>query len=513
MPIRFDPNYYREINNFYTTTIYDKGAEIVRMLAILLGRDGFRRGMDLYFQRHDGSAVTVEDFLAALGDANDRDLGTWLAWYRQAGTPVLQATGHYDASQRRYALTLRQSTAATPGQAEKRALPIPVALAFFDDRGRRLALDCDDRDGVQGEVILLKDAEATFHFRNLDCEPIASLLRGYSAPVRLIAATAESALAILATHETDGFNRWQAADAMARQQFESILTGRHAGFAGMQAWIGSLRASLLDAELEPATLAEMLTVADPATLAEPLTEIDPDAVHKARSSLESGLARALEAELLERYVALAPASAEGQRPAAQARRRLRNRCLQLLCAADPRHYDLAASHYAQARCLSDRLSALTCIVHAAGADAVALLDAFAAGYRDAPTVMDKWFAVQATVPAVEALDRVRELTAHPAFRWDNPNKVHALLLGFAHRNAVAFHRVDGAGYRFVADAVRKLDQVNPQVAARLATAFGSWQRYEPRRRRAMHEEMIRLMGEGALSADVTDILERSLGDG
>ena len=509
-PVR--PDEYREINNFYTTTIYDKGAEIVRMLATLLGREGFRRGMDLYFERHDGSAVTVEDFLAALGDANALDLGCWMGWYRQAGTPVLEARARYDAEQRCLELSLRQHTAATPGQREKQPLPIPVALAFFDAHGNRLPLRCDGDERLRGDVVLLERAEATFRFTDLDSEPVLSLLRGYSAPVRLVTSFDARNLAILASHETDGFNRWQAADAMARQAFLQLLAGEGDAQPVLDAWIGSLRTSLAEPAIEPATLAEMLTVADPVALAEPLAEIDPDAVFEARMTLETSLARALEPRLLERYAALAPASAEGTQPAAQARRRLRNRCLQLLCAADRRHHTLAAAHYAEASCLSDRLGALTCIVHSAGSAAAALLDEFAAAYHDDPTVMDKWFAVQATVPSAAALERVRELTRHPAFHWDNPNKVYALLLGLAHRNPVAFHRVDGAGYRFTAEAIRKLDAINPQVAARLATAFGAWQRLEPRRRELMLGEMRRLRADGNLSADVADILGRSVGD-
>jgi aminopeptidase N len=482
------------------------------MLATLLGREGFRRGMDLYFDRHDGSAVTVEDFLAALGDANALDLGCWLGWYRQAGTPVLEVRGRYDAEQRCLELSLRQHTTATPGQNEKQPLPIPVALALFDARGNRLPLQCEERDRLRGDVLLLEQAEATFHFANLDSEPVVSLLRGYSAPVRLVSSFDARSFAILASHETDGFNRWQAADAMARQAFSQLLAGERDAQPVLEAWIGSLRTSLSERAIEPATLAEMLTVADPAALAEPLAEIDPDAVFEARLTLETTMARALELQLLERYAALAPASAEGTQPAAQARRRLRNRCQQLLCVADRRHHTLAATHYAEARCLSDRLGALTCIVHSAGSAAAALLEEFAAAYRDDPNVMDKWFAVQATVPSAAALGRVRELTRHPAFRWDNPNKVYALLLGLAHRNPIAFHRLDGAGYRYTAEAIRKLDAINPQVAARLATAFGAWQRLEPRRREAMRGEMRRLRSAGNLSADVADILGRSLGE-
>ena len=512
-PVR--PAQYSEINNFYTTTIYEKGAEIVRMLATLLGREGFRRGMDLYFERHDGEAVTVEDFLAALGDANALDLAPWLVWYRQAGTPVLEASGRFDAASRTYELTLSQHTAATPGQPHKQPVPIPVDMRLFDGDGNSLPLQLEGREEPDpGHCVLLLDgARKTFRFRGLEREPVPSLLRGYSAPVRLQADMDWRSLGVLAAYESDGFNRWYAADALARQLFARILADGSAPQAGLEAWLGSLRIGLADPALDPATLAEMLTLADAGSLAESLEDIDPEAVHAARTLLESSLARALGSELGERYERLASASTEGTATVAQARRRLRNRCLDLLCHADSRHHALARSHHAGATCLSDRLSALTCLVHAGAAGAQELLDDFFRSYRDAPGVVDKWFAVQATVPAASALERVRALTLHAAFRWDNPNKVHALLISLAHRNPRAFHRLDGEGYRFVADCILRLDAINPQVAARLATAFGAWQRYEPRRRAAMHTQMRRMQQAGSLSVDVADILARSLGDG
>jgi aminopeptidase N len=509
-PVR--PSLYKEINNFYTATVYEKGAEIVRMLATLLGRDGFRRGMDLYFERHDGEAVTVEDFLAALGDANGRDLADWLAWYTRPGTPELAFSCSHDSSTQVFELGLSQNVARTAEYVDASVLPIPVALALFDNAGTRLKIDLEGaQQGLDEAVVLLDRAGARFRFHNLESEPVVSLLRGYSAPVRLVHDSDWHTLALLAGHEDDGFNRWFAADALARQLFLRGIDGELPGQdAAWIAWTQCLRDAFSEEDLDPAMLAEMLTLADQDTLSESLTDIDPVKLHATRRRLERNMALALETALLQRYRTLAAASHGGVDAAMQSQRRLRNRCLILLCSANSRHFALAHQHLRDAECLSDKLAALGCLVHGGDSDAARALDDFARQYSDSATVMDKWFSVQAAVPESETLDRVETLTRHVAFRWDNPNKVYALLLGFAFRNPVGFHREDGAGYRFVADAVCRLDRLVPQVASRLATAFGGWQRIEPRRRAAMRAEMLRIQGVASLSADVSDILARSL---
>ncbi|MBL0162942.1 MAG: aminopeptidase N [Xanthomonadales bacterium] len=511
-PVR--PSEYREINNFYTATVYEKGAEIVRMLATLLGTDGFRRGMDLYFERHDCAAVTVEDFLAALGDANDRDLGGWLVWYTQAGTPLVEVDGTYDAAARSFELKVSQGAAPTmaAGSAARQTVPIPLALALFDAAGNRLAMDLEGAQaGLSETVVLLDHACMHLTFHNLDSIPVPSLLRGYSAPVRIAQPADWRAWVMLATHEDDGFNRWQAAESVNRHLFVAALRGDVAGEGALDAWMAGLRLAFSDQDLDPATLAEMLTVPDEATLGESLDVIDPAAIHRARQRLEQAMARALEPELLARYEQLAPASAAGTAPSAQAQRRLRNACLAMLCHADRRHHALAHRHYRDATCLSDTLAALTCLVHGGDVDAEQVLEHFAAQYSRAPTVMDRWFSLQATIADVDVLERIRALTRHALFRWDNPNKVYALLLGFALRNPTGFHREDGAGYRFVADAILQLDRITPQVAARLCAAFSAWRRYPPGLREQMRMEMQRMHEVSPISADLADILARSLG--
>ncbi|MGH8173966.1 MAG: DUF3458 domain-containing protein, partial [Rhodanobacteraceae bacterium] len=511
-PVR--PDRYSEINNFYTATVYDKGAEIVRMLAVLLGTDGFRRGLDLYFARHDGSAATVEDFLGALGDANECDLTAWLGWYNQAGTPALHAQGRYDEHARTYEISLTQTTAPTPNQARKHALPVPVAVRLFGTDGTALPLRLDGESSnatvATTRVLPLLSDAATFRFVDVAQAPVVSLLRGYSAPVRLDQSADDAVLARLLRHESDGFNRWFAADALARRLFARTLERGgepHPTLLGI--WAGGVGAVLGDADADCALVAEILTVADAGSLVDGLSEIDPEAVHRARTQIESGLARALATPLLERYRSLDGGGTDTAL-AVQSRRRLRNACLAALCRADARHLRLASQHFAEAKNLTDRLAALGVLVSADAVDAQAALDAFAERHANDTMVIDKWFAVQAVRAQPDTLERVEALTQHPAFRWNTPNSVYALLVAFAHRNPRAFHRADGASYRFIAETVMRLDTINPQVAARLVTAFGAWRSYEPMRRALMRRELERMAARAGNSPDLSDLVGRAL---
>jgi aminopeptidase N len=508
-PVR--PDRYSEINNFYTATVYEKGAEIVRMLGVVLGRDGFRRGLDLYFDRHDGTAATVEDFLTALGDANALDLGSWLAWYRQAGTPELTASGRHDACTRCYELTLSQRTPATPDQPHKRALPIPVAVAFLGPDGKPLRLRLDGETAAAEQRVLLLGADAaTFRFVDVDAVPIASLLRGYSAPVRLRQQIDAEVLAMQARYDSDGFNRWFAADALARRLFAQIVEHGEPDARQLAIYTDCLAGVIRDRDMDLALIAEMLTLADSNSLADGLAEIDPEAVHGAHARIENAVAQALVEPALARYHELSAGDTAAIDLAAQVRRRLRNVCLAALCRADTQHLDLARSQVANARNLTDRLGALGVLLGLDADGAGAALDEFAERYKNDALVLDKWFAVQAGVADPRTLERVIALTAHSAFRWTNPNDVYALLGGFALRNPRAFHRADGAGYRFVAQAIVKLDALTPQVAARLATAFGAWRTYEPVRRALMHRELEIIAARAANSSDLADIVQRSL---
>jgi aminopeptidase N len=335
------------------------------------------------------------------------------------------------------------------------------------------------------------------------------LLRGYSAPVRLEQNADDATLARLVRHDTDGFNRWFASDTLVRRLFATAMAGGEPDASLLKRWTDAAAAVLDDASVDPALAAEILTIVDATSLTAGLADIDPEAVHRARTAIECGLSRALAPALRERYASLGDSGADTSL-AAQARRRLRNVCLAVLVRADAKHLELARAQFFGAGNLTDRLAALGVLVSANATDAQAALDAFAARYSDDAMVLDKWFSVQATHPELSTLARVEALTQHPAFAWQTPNSVYALLVAFAHRNPRAFHRADGAAYRFIADAVVHVDAINPQVAARLVTAFGPWRSYEPVRRALMRRELERLAGRGGNSPDLADLVGRAL---
>ncbi len=508
------PEQYSAIDNFYTATVYDKGAELVRMIAGRLGEAGWRAGMDLYFRRHDGSAATVEQFLAALGDANGVDLSPYLLWYAQAGTPRLQARGEYDAATRSYTLTLRQHTPATPGQAHKLPLPIPVRLALLDAAGHPLPLRlAGEGDAAPSERVLEFDRTVQrYRFIDIAAPPCPSLLRGFSAPVQLDADYTPADLAFLLRHETDGYNRWDAAQQLARLAFREAL-GRPAAGAAGETWLQALDALFDDAALDPSLLAELLTPPDALELAELIQPLDPAAVHAARESLEQALAARLGLRLAQRHGQLLAQECGALDGAAQARRRLLERCLALWARIDPGALDTAAQRCAGAPSMSERLGALALLARHAAPQAETALAAFEARYADDAITLDKWFALQACIPRAETVERVAALRRHPRFVLANPNCVFALLRSFAARNLVAFHRSDGAGYRLLGTSIGELDALNPQIAARVATTLKDWRRLEPARRALLHAELQALAARPGLSADLGDILQRSLGDG
>jgi aminopeptidase N len=509
-PVR--PDSYVEINNFYTATVYEKGAEIVRMLHSVLGEAGFRRGMDEYFRRHDGQAVTCDDFRAALAQANAVDLDAFARWYAQAGTPVLHASGEYDPVGKRYALSLRQHTAPTPGQDHKLPVPIPVRMALFDPQGRALPLRLAGEAQAIGEerVLLFDAASAQFVFEDIACAPVASLLRDFSAPVQLQSDEAPAALALLARHDSDAFNRWEAIQRLA----EHVLLAGYAGNAA-QGWkralLEALDALLRDPAQDPAFVAECLLLPDEGWLGERIDAVDPVRLHSQREALRAGLGQQL-AEPMERALdALAGDDGAAVDARAQARRRLKNVLFGLRTAADR---DACATRLvrqlAQARNMTDRLAALTLRVHAGMSGALEEAVAFQQRFAHDPLVVGKWLALQASSPQPDTLARVQALTADPAFSWRNPNKVRALIGTFSRSNRVCFHRIDGAGYRLLADAVLIVDPLNPQVAARLAGALNGWRKLEAGRRVLMRAELQRLSAHGALSPDVGEIVGRAL---
>jgi aminopeptidase N len=507
-PVR--PSEYSAIDNFYTATVYDKGAELVRMVAGRLGPAAWRRGMDEYFRRHDGHAATIEQFLAALGDANGIDLTSYLLWYAQAGTPQLDAQGSYDAAQRRYSLRLRQHTAPTPRQPHKRAVPIPVRVALLGADGRNLPLRGTPDEAAQSERVLeLADEEQTFVFADIAAPRAASLLRGFSAPVRLHSDHSADDLAFLLRHESDGFNRWEASQQLARKALLRVLDGE-TDSPELRIWCDTL-AELFGADVDPALLAELSMPPDYNELAPQCEPLDPAALHGARETLENALARRLGDTLAARHTLLLRSEAGALDGLARGRRRLLNRCLRLWLRIDAELApEVAATRYVLAPSMTERLAALAGLLTQDAPQAQKALQDFARRYDADAVTLDKWFALQATVPRPDTVERVAALLHHPRFSLRNPNRVAALLHGFAARNPIAFHRSDGAGYRLVEQALRDIDALNPTTAARLGTTLKDWRRLEPQRRALLQATLQRLAATET-SHDLGDILRRSLG--
>lgn len=508
-PVR--PSQYSEINNFYTATVYEKGSELVRMLAGHLGQEGFRKGMDRYFDRHDGQAATIEDFLTALGDANGVDLSPYLAWYGQAGTPRLSAEGRFDAAHRRYRLTLRQRTPATAGQTAKQALPIPVRLSLFDQSGKAfpLRLEGEAVAGAAERTVVLDSAERSFVFEDVEAAPVPSLLRGFSAPVILECDYVPGELAILLRHDPDGFNRWEAGQQLAGLAYDDSRDGNIEGSA-LRAWTKALAQLFNDKAMDDALLAELLTPPSEIELVERQAERDPDRIRIARQAMLRTLAQRIGAEALRaRYAALRSETSAALDAPSQARRQLKRRVLDLLALIQPGEArELALAQYEQAPGMTDRLAALTTLATLDARAAEAPIAHFRQRYDGNALALDKWFTMQALLPGVDALARVRALEDDQAFLLKNPNRVQSLLGSFARANPTGFHRVDGAAYRWLADRLVAIDSLNPQVAARIATAFNGWKRLEPVRREAAHAVVAELAGRKDLSRDLTDILAR-----
>jgi aminopeptidase N len=504
-PVR--PAQYSEINNFYTATVYEKGAELVRMLAGALGRDGFRRGMDRYFAHNDGRAATLEDFLAALGEANGTSLAPYLAWYAQAGTPRLKAHGRYDAAAHTYTLTLAQHMTGGASIEARLPLPIPVKLALFTLHGDMLPLHLDGQTSKPAAelVVVLDRSEQNFVFTNVATAPVPSLLRGFSAPVILECDYAPDELALLLTHDIDGFNRWEAGQQLAARAYEDLRDGTA---AALQAWCDALAKLFDNAAIDDALLADLLTPPGEVELAERESAIDPQRIHTLRQDLQQRLAARLGAVALrQRYTALAAHTNIELDAQSQARRRLKRRVLELLALLDHAGAGgLAAAQYRDAPGMTDRLAALSILVRHDAPQATAALRDYRERHAGNALALDKWFAVQAQLPGDPALDRVRALEHDAAFTLKNPNRVQSLLGAFVRNNPSGFHRPDGAGYRLLAERLVALDALNPQVAARLATAFNGWQRLEPQRREAARAAIVELAGQRGLSRNLAEIV-------
>ncbi|MFC4161335.1 aminopeptidase N [Chitinimonas lacunae] len=510
-PVR--PDSYIEINNFYTVTIYEKGAEVVRMYHTLLGREGFRRGMDLYFKRHDGQAVTCDDFRAAMADANGVDLTQFARWYSQAGTPVLRVRGHYDAAARTYTLDVAQSCPATPGQPTKLPFHIPLVLGLVGPDGVDLPLRLEGEPAAAAgsRVLDVTEAEQRFVFVDVAVEPVPSLLRGFSAPVKLDYPYSRAQLVHLMAHDSDPFCRWEAAQTLLLQDLNGLIDAARAGRPLQLAddVVAAFRSMLADTSLDPALTALMLTLPAESYLADQQQEIDPDAIRTALNFVRLGLARGLRNELKQTYSRLNDGAAYRFTAADVARRSLKNVCLAYLVELDePALVELAQKQYRDASNMTDAYAALACLVEREAGDEA--LAQFASKWADEALVMDKWFALQASSRRRGTVEHVRALLEHPSFQLTNPNKVRALIGGLLARNLAGFHRADGSGYEFAAEMILALDKLNPQIAARQVASFNRWRKLEPNRRAAMKAALERIAAESGLSRDVYEIVAKNL---
>jgi aminopeptidase N len=511
-PVR--PRRYREINNFYTATVYEKGSEVVRMIRTILGADDFRKGMRLYISRHDGEAATIEDFLKAFEDASGRDLSQFALWYHQAGTPNLSISSVHDAERGEFRMEIEQSVPPTPSESRKRLMHIPLAFGLVGEDGKDIEPTSVDGASVEDGVIHVKKRRHLVRFHGVKSRPVLSLNRGFSAPITLSVEQRPEDLLFLARNDSDLVARWQALTTLFTQSliqgFRMVRGQKQPEFDGsLVEAAGEIAA---DRTLEPAYRALALTLPAEADVAREIgANIDPDAIFIAREALTDAIARENREAFLALHAELDDGSTFSPDAESAGRRALRNTLLGYLSAADD-DPALAARQFDNATNMTDKAAALTVLAHRfAGHEATQrALDAFEAQYGDDPLVLDKWYQTQATVPGDAALDLVKSLTHHKGFSLANPNRVRALIGTFATLNQTGFHRADGEGYRFFADAVLEIEKRNPQLAARLATALRSWRSLEPNRQAAAREALLAIAAPKDLSSDLRDIVERTL---
>ena len=528
-PVR--PDSYVEINNFYTVTIYEKGAEVVRMMQTLVGREGFARGMKLYFERHDGCAVTCDDFAQAQADANPgSDLALLLVpfkrWYSQAGTPHVSARAVYDPQARTYTLTLSQSCSPTPGQDTKEPFVIPISLGLVGADGSNLALQLADEalPGGGGRTVVLSQPSQSLTFINVDNEPAPSILRGFSAPVVLDFDYSDAQLLHLLACDSDPFNRWEAGQRLALRCALGCLRGGSAGSASTvltPAYLDAMRAVLRHPDLDPAFKDLVLTLPSETYIAEQLDVVDPQQVHAVRDAMRLQLAGALSDDWRWAYQAHRDSGVYRPDPVSAGRRALAGLALGMLCLAAPSQVAgqpawpaQAFERFKSAGNMTDRFNALAALVHCGHELAGQALTQFHAIFKDDALVLDKWFALQAGAPdrAGNVLPLVRQLMAHPDFNLRNPNRARSVLFSYCSANPGAFHRPDAAGYVFWSERVLELDAFNPQVAARLARALDRWRKLAEPYRGAACEAITRVAAKPDLSNDVREVVTRALAD-
>ncbi|WOE82360.1 aminopeptidase N [Pseudomonas protegens] len=513
------PESFIEISNFYTLTVYEKGSEVVGMIHTLLGAEGFRKGSDLYFERHDGQAVTCDDFVKAMEDANGVDLTQFKRWYSQAGTPRLVVSESYDAAAKTYSLTFRQSCPQTPDKVQKLPFVIPVELGLLDSKGAGMALRLSGENAAQGtsRVISVTEAEQTFTFVDIAEHPLPSLLRGFSAPVKLNFPYNRDQFMFLMQHDSDGFNRWDAGQQLAVQVLQELIAQHQQGQALVmdERLVTALGTVLADDSLDQAMVAEMLSLPGEAYLTEISEVADVEAIHAAREFARQQLADSLFDALWKRFQAnraLSKSTAYVAESEHFARRALQNIALSyLMLTRKPEVLAAAIEQFDSADNMTERLTALAVLVNSPfEAEKAKALAVFAENFKDNALVMDQWFSVQAGSPLPGGLERVKALMQHPAFNLKNPNKVRALVGAFAGQNLINFHAADGSGYRFLADLVIQLNGFNPQIASRQLAPLTRWRKYDSARQALMKGELERIRASGDLSSDVFEVVSKSL---
>lgn len=507
------PESYIEINNFYTSTVYNKGAEVLRMLRTLLGKEVYRKAMDTYFDRFDGQAVTIDDYVDVMQETSGVNLDQFKYWYSQSGTPVVTVKDDYDPAKQIYTLNLSQSCPATPGQTEKKPFYIPIKMALLDKSGKQILLNLDNHIGNHEMVLPLSESSQTFVFQNVSEKPVPSLLRGFSAPIKLNYTYSQSDLAFLAKYDTDEFNKWEAAQKLSLLAIQQLIKDYKSGkqLTSPDSLIDVYRHVLSEEDADLFLKSEMLNLPSEKYIGEQMEVVDVDTIHVVREYLLDQISTQLEQLLISTYESLKDLDSDGFDMKKIGSRQLKNKCLSYLLQS-PKYLELALSQFDSSlnACMSDLLPAFRSIVNLDVPEKQDAISRFYDSWKDDALVVDKWLAVQATSKAKGALQTMKNLLRHPAFDIRNPNKVYSLLGSFGHRNPVNFHTKTGEGYAFLTETLKQLDKLNPQVAARMVKPLTEWRRYDKERQKLMCSQLESLMKEPTLSRDMYEIVSRSL---
>jgi len=498
-PVR--PDSYQEINNFYTSTVYNKGAEVIRMQHTLLGREGFRKGMDLYFDRHDGQAVTIDDFVAAMEDANGVDLTQFKRWYSQAGTPVIEVKTHFEAGT--LTINMKQSCPPTAESEKKQPFHIPIAVALFAPDGELIP--------IEKEIMELKEKEQSFSFKHIAMEPVVSFLRDFSAPVKLNYPMSRKERLALLRFETNGYAKWHAGQSLAIECLHEWLTLPQKDWLIAEELLKAYHHILMDSSFDSSLRAELLTPPSFQEVIDSLTEVDVALVEQNRDRFRDQLGQYIFNDAEQLYMQLWQEEDHDMYPQAYARRKLRNICLWLMMKSDEKAaLSYCHNQFSQAKTMTDQVAGLNLLANAEKEVAEEAIETFYRQWKEDELVLDKWFSVQAACEQPGTLEQVKKLTEHPAFSFKNPNKVRSLIASFCMANHRHFHALDGSGYAFLTSVLEKMDKLNPQIASRLAVPFTRWKKFDKARQDLMKTQLKEL-SQMSLSKDLRELVEKSLG--